>query len=85
MNIISASAFASNFCAPQAIAAAQGLASINGSISQDADATSADGKSYTVILSEEGLGQDTYAVKTNGGHDCIVQALKVIGQPTLRP
>jgi len=85
----STSAFAnpaSPFCATQAVAAAKALANTNGTVSADVDSIETkNGKLFTVVLSEPGLGRDTYSVLTSGAHDCIASAVKVKGQPTLRP
>lgn len=73
-------------CAPQAATAALALANTNGSVSETVESsTTRNGKVYTVVLSEQGLGTDTYIVSTSGDHDCITYSVKVKGQPTLRP
>lgn len=74
---------ASQFCAPQAATAAQALASTNGSISTVESSTSKDGKVFTIVLSEEGIGRDTYTVTTSGGHDCLNYSVKVLNPPTI--
>jgi len=77
---------ASQFCAPQAAAAAQALANTNGTVSATIESsTTRNQKIFNVVLSEQGLGSDTYTVATSGDHDCIVYSVKVNGQPTLRP
>lgn len=73
------------FCGPMAINAARALANANGSISEVAvDAKSADGKTFEVVLSETGYGQDTYTVTTTGGHECVALSVSVVGMPTPR-
>jgi len=76
----------SQLCAPQAAAAAQALANTNGSVSDSVESSmTANGRIFAVVLSEQGLGRDTYTIATSGGHDCIIYSVKVNGQPTLRP
>lgn len=86
-NFISSNSFASNqFCEPMASKAAKAIADINGSVSnQIKKAQSKDGKMFTVKLQEKDIGEDTYHVSTNGGHDCVVLSVKIKGQPTQRP
>lgn len=77
---------ASQFCAPNAAKAAQALANVNGSVSENVlSSKTEDGKNYQVILTEENLGQDIYQVSTTGGHDCLATSVKTVGTPTLRP
>lgn len=80
-----ASAQAANFCDQYVIKAAKDLADTNGSISADAAApVTNDGKNFAVKLTEDGAGPDTYVVVTDGGHDCIIRSVNLVGQPTLR-
>lgn len=79
-----AMAKSSNFCSPQAIAAAKGLASVNGSVDKKAVAESDAGQTYVVVLSDK-EGEDFYTVNTSGGHDCTVYSVKINGEPTRYP
>jgi hypothetical protein len=89
LTVISSSVFANGvdqFCAPQAAAAAQALANVNGSVSDTVvSSITRNGKVFSVILSEQGLDNDAYTVTTSGGHDCTVYSVKMHGEPTLRP
>ncbi|RYZ77421.1 MAG: hypothetical protein EOP05_01875 [Proteobacteria bacterium] len=77
---------AADFCAPQATAAAQAVANVNGTVSETVkSANSKDGRVFSIVLSEAGVGTDRYTVKTSGGHDCQIQIVKTVGQMTGRP
>ena len=84
---VSYSAHAANdFCAPFATKVAMAVAGINGSATERVEKSeTSDGFIFTVTLTEQNVGEDTYIVQTSGGHDCSVLSVTLTNQPTKRP
>ncbi len=77
----------SAYCAPKVRVAIQAFTDVNSSVnesivvldSQDFDSD------FFVQAQEMGTGQDFYDVKTTGGPDCTILAIKARGVPSKRP